>query len=337
MREALEQVIAGHDLADAAMDAVMEGIFTGTATPTQVAAFLIAMRMKGESVAELAAAARVMRRHALAVTVRGDQPIVDTCGTGGDGSDSFNVSTAAAIVVAACGVRVAKHGNRAASSKSGSADVLEALGIDLNASSDRIAQSIEEIGIGFMFARLHHPAMRHAGPVRTELGVRTLFNFMGPLTNPAGATHQVLGVSDAKKQRAMAEVLQALGTRGAWVVRGEGGLDEIAVSGPTHVVELRDGALRELDVQPEDFGVARSPADALRGGDSVENAAQLRAMMAGDVGAKRDAVVVNAGAALYVAGAAASPRDGALRAAQAIDSGAARAKLEAWVAFGRAS
>jgi anthranilate phosphoribosyltransferase len=340
MREALDELIEGRDLSAAVMESAMDSIFTGAATPAQIAALLVALRIKGESAGELAAAARVMRRHALPVKASGQGPLLDTCGTGGDGSGSFNVSTAAAIVVAACGVRVAKHGNRAASSKSGSADVLEALGIDLMQSADAIGKSIDRIGIGFMFARSHHPAMKHAGPVRAELGVRTLFNFLGPLSNPAGATHQLLGVGDAGKLRLMAEVLRLLGAEAAWVVHGHGGLDEVSVSGETRVIELRNGDLQERTVSPEDFGVTRSAVDALRGGDALENAQMMRALFSGERGAqhaaKRDAVVVNAGAALCVVGAAASPREGAARAVQALDSGAASAKLAEWIAFGSA-
>ena len=334
MREILEELIARRELSSAAMEAAMDSLLTGAATPAQMAAFLVALRMKGETASEVAAAARVMRRHALPVRTSGGGALLDTCGTGGDGSGSFNVSTAAAIVVAACGVRVAKHGNRAASSKSGSADVLEALGIDLMQTPEAIGKSIDELGIGFMFARSHHPAMKHAGPVRAELGLRTVLNFLGPLSNPAGATHQLLGVGDGSKQRLMAEVLQLLGAKGAWVVHGHGGLDEVAVSGETLVIELKDGALSQRTVTPEDFGVARSSLDALRGGDAADNARTLRAMLGGERGPKRDAVVVNAAAALCVAGVTHSPRDAAARVGEVLDSGAAATKLEQWIAFG---
>jgi len=337
MRETLEQLIQGRELSDAAMEAAIESIFSGSATPAQIAALLIALRIKGETAGEVAAAARVMRRHALPVKTTGRGPLLDTCGTGGDGSGSFNVSTAAAIVIAACGVRVAKHGNRAASSKSGSADVLEALGLDLMQSAEAIGKCIDAIGIGFMFARTHHPAMKHAGPVRAELGVRTLFNFLGPLSNPAGATHQLLGVGDGTKLQLMADVLRILGTQAAWVVHGHGGLDEVSVSGETRVIELRSGALSERTVTPEDFGVERSSVDALRGGDGAENAHLMRALLAGERGPKRDAVVVNAASGLCVAGAAHSPRHGAELAAKALDSGAASAKLAEWIAFSAAN
>ena len=220
MKALIAQLVDGIALDEAAMEQAMDLILRGEAPPSQVAALLIALRLKGESSGEIAAAARVMRRHAVVVPVRVPGPLLDTCGTGGDGSDSFNISTLAAIVVAACGVSVAKHGNRAASSKSGSADVLEALGVDINAPAERIARCIEQVGIGFMFARAHHPAMKHVGPIRAEIGVRTLFNFIGPLTNPAGVTHQLLGVGDGRRLEVMAEVLAMLGTQGAWVVHG---------------------------------------------------------------------------------------------------------------------
>lgn len=334
MKSLIAKLVEGGTLDAASMEQAMDAILRGEPSPAQVAAFLIALRSKGESVVEIAAAARVMRKHAVVVPVRVSGPLLDTCGTGGDGSDSFNISTVAAIVVAACGVSVAKHGNRAASSKSGSADVLEALGVDINAPPERIARSIEQIGIGFMFARAHHPAMKHVGPVRAEIGVRTLFNFLGPLANPASATHQLLGVGDGNRLQAMAEVLSMLGTQGAWIVHGHGGLDEVSLSGPTRVAELRDGKVRTFELQPSDFGVPGADLGALRGGDASENAAIARAILAGERGPKRDAVVVNAGAALCAAGIADSPADGARRAAAALDDGRAQAKLAAWTAFG---
>jgi anthranilate phosphoribosyltransferase len=334
MKALIAKLVEGGTLDAASMEQAMDAILRGEATPTQVAALLIALRIKGESVVEIAAAARVMRKHSVSVPVRVSGPLLDTCGTGGDGSDSFNISTVAAIVVAACGVSVAKHGNRAASSKSGSADVLEALGVDINAPAERIARSIEQIGIGFMFARAHHPAMKHVGPVRAEIGVRTLFNFLGPLANPASATHQLLGVGDGDRLQAMAEVLSMLGTQGAWIVHGHGGLDEVSLSGPTRVAELRDGKVRTFELQPSDFGVPTAELGAMRGVDATENAAIARAILAGERGPKRDAVVVNAGAALCAAGVADSPADGARRAAAALDDGRAQAKLAAWTAFG---
>jgi anthranilate phosphoribosyltransferase len=333
IKDLIARVVEGADLDAPAMEQAMEAILRGEVSSAQIAALLIALRIKGESAEELAAAARVLRRHALPVRVSVAPPLLDTCGTGGDGT-SFNISTVAAIVVAAAGVRVAKHGNRAATSKSGSADMLEAMGIDLSSSPERIAQCIDEVGIGFMFARLHHPAMKHAGPVRAELGVRTLFNFIGPLTNPAGATHQLLGVGDGSRLEMMAKVLALLGSRAAWVVHGHGGLDEVSISGPTRVAALRDGEVRCFELGPADFGVPLAER-ALLGGDAAYNAAVARAIFEGARGPERDAVVVNAGAALCVADVASSPREGATLAAAAIDSGAAKDKLERWIAFMR--
>jgi anthranilate phosphoribosyltransferase len=334
-KDILAQAVSGAELAPALMEQAFDTILRGEATPAQIGGFLIALRIKGESAAEVAAAARAMRRHAQTVTLSRPAPILDTCGTGGDGSNSFNISTVSAIVVAAAGVTVAKHGNRAASSKSGSADVLEALGIDLAMPPERIGQCIDRVGIGFLFARAHHPAMKHAGPVRAELGVRTLFNLLGPLCNPAGATHQLLGVGDGSRLEMMASVLGLLGAQAAWVVHGHGGLDEVSLSGPTRVAAFERGGVRCFEVTPADFGLEPADAAALRGGDTAENAAIARAILEGERGPRRDAVLINAGAALCVAGVASSPRDGADRARHAIDSGAARAKLEAWAAFGR--
>jgi anthranilate phosphoribosyltransferase len=335
IKQLLARVVDGNDLDTEAMDHAMETILAGSVSAALLSGLLVALRMKGETPEEIAAAARVMRRHALPVRVSAPAPIVDTCGTGGDGSGSFNISTISAIVVAAAGVTVAKHGNRAASSKVGSADLLEALGVDLGLQPHRIGRCIDEVGIGFMFARVHHPAMKHAAPVRAELGVRTLFNFLGPLTNPAGATHQLLGVGDGSRLETMAEVLRLLGCRGAWVVHGHGGLDEVSLSGPTQVAALRDGTVRCFQLEPSDFGVARADIGALAGGDAMQNAAIALAILGGARGAPRDAVLINAGAALCAAGVEASPRAGAERAARAIDSGAAKQKLEAWVASTR--
>jgi anthranilate phosphoribosyltransferase len=333
MKEQIAKLVAGQALDAASMEQAMDAVLRGEASEIQVAALLVALRIKGESVDEIAAAARVMRRHAVLVPLQVSGPIVDTCGTGGDGTGSFNISTVAAIAVAACGVTVAKHGNRAASSQSGSADVLEALGVDLGASPERIARCIEQVGIGFMFARAHHPAMKHVAQVRAQLGVRTLFNFLGPLANPAGATHQLLGVGDSARLEVMAEVLCRLGTQGAWVVHGHGGLDEVSLGGRTRVAEVRGGSVRCFELGPEDFGVATAEISALRGGDAAQNATIARAILAGERGPKRDAVVVNAAAALCAAGVAATPAEGARMAAAALDDGRASAKLAAWVAF----
>ena len=333
IRDVLAKLIDGQDLPPEAVEATMTAILGGEANAAQIAAFLVAMRMKGETAGEVAAAARVMRAHAVPVKVNRPPPILDTCGTGGDHSGSFNISTTAAIVAAACGVTVAKHGNRAASSRAGSADVLDALGVDMALPPERVGACIDEIGIGFVFARAHHPAMRHAAPVRTDIGVRTLFNLLGPLCNPAGPTHQVLGVADAGQQQLVADVLCELGSQGAWVVHGEGGLDEVSLAGSTRVALVRDGRVSWSEVVPSDFGVATAPLEALRGGGAKDNAAIVQGVLAGEAGPRRDAVLINTAAALCAAGVAASPREGAEQAAKAIDSGAARAKLDAWAGF----
>jgi anthranilate phosphoribosyltransferase len=334
MKELIARVVGGSDLSAEEITQAMDAILGGAAIPTQIAALLVALRIKGETAAELAAAARAMRRHALPVKVASPPPLLDTCGTGGDGSGTFNISTISAIVVAATGVKVAKHGNRAATSRTGSADLLEALGVDLNLPAEAIARSIDELGIGFMFARVHHPAMRHVGPVRAEIGVRTLFNWLGPLTNPAGVTHQLLGVGDGTKLEIMAAALCDLGIEGAWVVHGHGGLDEVSLSGPTRVARVRAAKVDSFTVNPEDFGVPPAPGGALTGGDVEQNIALCHSILDGTRGPQRDAVVINAAAALCAAGVETDPRAAAARAATAIDSGAARAKLKAWIAFG---
>jgi anthranilate phosphoribosyltransferase len=335
MREAIEIAVQGRDLDDPLMEKAMEAILAGEASGAQIAAFIVALRMKGETAQELAAAAKVMRRHCRPVVFATDDVLLDTCGTGGDGSGTFNISTITAIVVSACGVAVAKHGNRAASSKSGSADVLEELGVALEMPSEKVADCLREIGIGFMFARTHHPAMRFAAPVRSELGIRTLFNLLGPLTNPAGATHQLLGIYDKSRLEQIARVLALLGSKKAWVVHGEDGLDEVSPTGKTRVAQLDNGKVSTFELSPADFGVGRISLDAIKGGDAEQNAAIAREILAGQKGPRRDAVLLNAAAALCVAGNVDSPEQGALRAAEAIDSGAAKAKLDAWIAFGR--
>jgi len=333
VKAAIAQVVERRDLAAEDVERAMDAIFRGEASVAQIAALLVGLRMKGETATEVAAAARVMRRHAVRVPVTAKAPIVDTCGTGGNAFDSFNISTAAAIVVAAAGVTVAKHGNRAATSKCGSADVLEALGVDLAWPAERIGRCIDSVGIGFMFARAHHPAMKHVAPVRAELPVRTVFNLLGPLTNPAGATHQLVGVGDPARLELMVEVLALVGVQGAWVVHGHGGLDDVSIAGPTRVAELRDGRVRTFDLKPEDFGLSPAPLDALRGGDAAHNARITRAILAGEHGPQRDAVVINAAAALCAAGVESAPRAAAARAQRAIDDGAAAAKLAAWASF----
>jgi anthranilate phosphoribosyltransferase len=289
--------------------------------------------MRGEGADELSVAAQVMRDFCVPVKLSPKPVVLDTCGTGGDGSNTFNISTAAALVIAACGVPVAKHGNRAASSKVGSADVLEKLGVRVDLEAAQVARCIEELGIGFMFARAHHPAMRHVASVRAELGVRTIFNLLGPLSNPAGATHQVVGVPTPALLQPFARALAALGSRRAWVVHGHAGLDELSLMGPSFVVELDAGELREFTISPEDFGL-RTQADAQLVVQGVEDsAAIIRSVLQGERGPARDVVILNAAAGLVVAGRGASFVRAAQLAAEAIDAGAASAKLAAWAAF----
>ncbi|KPK16229.1 MAG: anthranilate phosphoribosyltransferase [Myxococcales bacterium SG8_38] len=328
--DAIRQIVAGRDLSAADVEAAMDAILDGKASPAQIAAFVVGLRMKGESSVEIAAAARSLRRHCESIRPAVEGPLLDTCGTGGDGLHTFNISTAAAIVAAACGVAVAKHGNRAVSSKAGSADVLEALGVRIDLSPAKVQRCIEEVGIGFLFAPSHHAAMRHAAPVRRELGIRTLFNLLGPLANPASATHQVVGVYEAARLVQLAEALGSLGTTAAWVVHGEGGLDEVSPSGPTSVAALENGQVTTFTVKPTDFGLSAVSLDGLRGGDARANAKVIRDVLNGEEGPARAAVVLNAAAALCVTGIADDPKSGAEKAALAIDSGAARRKLEHW-------
>lgn len=330
---AIKEIVAGHDLSPSDVEAAMDAIFDGEASAALIAAFVVALRMKGESAGEIAAAARALRKHCQPVRPKVDGPLLDTCGTGGDGLDTFNISTAAAIVAAACGVTVAKHGNRAVSSKAGSADVLEALGVRIDLSPERVLRCIEEVGIGFMFAPSHHSAMRHAAPVRRELGIRTLFNLLGPLANPASATHQLVGVYDPTRVEQLAQALGALGLTAAWVVHGEGGLDEVSPSGPTTVAQLSDGQVTRFEVRPRDFGLSEVPLEGLRGGDAARNAEIIRTVLKGDPGPARIAVILNAAAALRVTGFAGDLTAAAERAAEAIDSGAAQRALERWAQF----
>lgn len=339
IREAITHLVAGGSLSEAEAVATMEEIMTGVATPSQLGAFLTALRLKGETVDEVAGLARVMREQAVHVPLPSDIHAVDTCGTGGDSAGTFNVSTAAGLVVAALGQPVAKHGNRAASSRCGSADVLEALGVKLELGPDQVAACVEEVGFGFMFAPSYHPAMRHVGPTRREIGIRTVFNILGPLTNPAGARYQVLGVADAKLLRLMGEALLRLGCARALIVHGEDGLDELSLSAPTRVVEV-DGArgdLREYTIQPSDVGLTPRARDTVLGGDAQQNAARMRTLLAGqESGPLADMVALNAGAALYVTGSSASLAEGVRQAADALRSGRAIATLDALSAKTRA-
>lgn len=337
--EAIEKLVADQDLARGEAEAVMEEILCGQTTDAQIAAALTALRIKGETVDELVGFARAMRRHAQPVFPPDYQPkdriLVDTCGTGGDAAGTFNVSTAAAFVVAAAGIRVAKHGNRSISSRCGSADVLEALGVNPETAPQRAAEAIETLGIGFLFAPTVHTAMRHAMRARRELKLRTVFNLLGPLTNPAGASVQVVGVFDAGFTELLAQVLGELEVKRAFVVHGADGLDEISISGETNVAELRDGVVRSYTVVPEDFGLRRAALETIAGGDANRNAHIIRGIFSGEHGPHREIVLANSAAALVAAGRAADFLDGARLAAHAIDSGAARAKLDQFVAFHR--
>jgi anthranilate phosphoribosyltransferase len=327
LREAIKIAVEGRHLTRLQAAAAIDAMLDGGAPALQMAALLVALRMKGETPDEIAGAAQALRARALRIQVSQDR-LIDTCGTGGDGSGTFNISTTAAFVAAGGGARVAKHGNRAASSKCGSADVLAALGVEVELGPEAVAACIDECGIGFLFAQRHHAAMRHVAPVRKELGFRTLFNLLGPLANPAGARRQLLGVPAAHLVVILARTLAELGCDRAFVVHGHGGLDEISTSGPTLVAEVRDGAVREFQISPEDAGVERAPLEGLRGGDATENAAILRGVLRGEPGPRRIAVVLNAGAALAAAGVCETIPEGARLAERALDSGAALDRLE---------
>jgi len=329
---AIQLLLDGRHLSRADARALMGSIMDGEATPAQIAGFLVALRTKGETADEIAGFAEAMREHVVPVTPQ-RSPVVDIVGTGGDGANTFNISTAAALVAAAAGAAVAKHGNRAASSQAGSADVLEALGITIEQPPERIALSIDELGFGFMFARAHHPAMRHVAPVRQEIGIRTVFNVLGPLANPAGACDGVFGVYSAELARTYAEALAELGARRAFVVHGDGGIDELSPFGPNLVVDVVDGDVREWELDPRELGIEPTDPDALRGGSAAENAATIRAVLAGEQGGRRDAVLLNAAGAIVAAGLADHLADGLGLGAEAIDSGAAASRLEALVVF----
>lgn len=332
--DAISTLLDGRDLSREQARAVMAEIMSGEATSAQIGGFLVALRAKGETADEIAGCAEAMRSHVLEVTpTRAD--VVDVVGTGGDGGRTFNISTTAAIVAASSGAAVAKHGNRAVSSVSGSADVLEALGLELEQPPERIAESIDTLGFGFMFAPLHHPAMRHAAPVRRELGTRTIFNVLGPLTNPAGARAGVFGVYAPDVARTVAEALAVLDSRRAFVVHGAHGIDELSPAGPNLVFEVEDGAVRERVIDPVELGIEPSDPAELAGGTPEENARTAREILAGAQGAKRDAVVLNAAGAIAAAGHAADLREGLGEAAEAIDSGRAAARLEELVTFSR--
>ncbi len=329
LTRSIDALASGQDLSGDDAAAVLAEIMAGNASQIQIAGFLIALRTKGETVAELAGLARTMRSLAARVTVARDD-LLDTAGTGG-GRRTFNVSTTAALIAAGAGCTVAKHGNRSATGLSGSADLIEALGARIDLSPAAVARCIEEVGFGFMFAPAHHQATRYVVPVRGELGVRTIFNFLGPLTNPAGASRQLIGVSDPAYLETMAGALALLGTRHALLVSGEDGVDELSISAPTRVVEVLHGELRTYTVTPEEVSLARAPSDSVPGGDPQENAVIAQAILAGEVGPSRDLAVMNAGAAIYAAGGAQTLPEGVATAAEAIDSGRAAKALARFV------
>lgn len=335
IQQALQRLLDGHDLGRGETREVMDQIMRGEATAAQIGGFLVALRAKGETPDEITGCAEAMREHVLPVRPRRED-LVDTAGTGGDGAQTINISTAAALVAAAAGAGVAKHGNRAVSSACGSADVLEAFGFELEQPPDRIARSIDELGFGFLFAPSHHPAMRHAASVRKELATRTVFNVLGPLTNPAGARAQVVGVYAPTLVRTIAEVLAQLGASRAFVVHGAGGIDELSPVGPNLVCEVVDGAVHERELDPEaDLGLPRCRVEELRGGTPEENAIAIRDVFAGADGGRRSAILLNAAGAIAAAGHAADLGEGLELARRAIDSGAAAERLERLVAFSR--
>lgn len=336
IKEAIRTVVEGGALDREAAGAVMDQIMTGQVTPAQIGALVTALRMRGETVEEIAGFAATMRRHALHVAVDLDaSPVVDTCGTGGDAAGTFNISTTAAFVIAGAGVRVAKHGNRSVTSKCGSADVLEHLGVRIELSPSAVARCIDDAGIGFMFAPAFHPAMRFVGPTRREIGIRTIFNILGPLTNPAGARHQLIGVGHPGIAQTLAKALSILGSEHAVLVHAEEGLDELGLSGPSQVTEYdaRTDSIVTYTVAPEHVGLASAPIGALAGGDIGDNARIAIGVLEGESGAPRDAVLLNAGAGLYAANTASSIAEGVEIAAGSIDSGSARASLDRLVAM----
>jgi anthranilate phosphoribosyltransferase len=332
IQSAIGRVVSRESLSREQSRAAMEQILAGQATPSQIAALAIGLRMKGETPEEIAGMAEAMRQRLPVIHTR-RRPLLDTCGTGGDNAGTFNISTSVALVTASCGVAVAKHGNRAVSSRTGSADVLESLGVRIDLTPESAARSLDLLGITFLFAPNYHAALQHAAATRREIGVRTFFNVLGPLTNPAGASMQLLGVFSDSLVRTAADVLRELGSERAWVVHGRDGLDELTVFDQSHVAELRDGAIREFEVDPRALGLAHTRRDEIAGGDAAANAAKVRSVLDGEKGAARDIVTLNAAAALVVSGAEPTLEAGVARATQAIDSGDARAKLAELAAF----
>jgi anthranilate phosphoribosyltransferase len=334
-QEALARVIEHREIFREEMLTLMRSIMSGEVSPVLIAAIIAGLRVKKETIGEIAAAAEVMREFATKVPVPDAPNLIDTCGTGGDAAHSFNISTAAMFVAAAAGAQIAKHGGRSVSSKSGSADVLEALGANINLGPEQVARSIAEVGVGFMFAPNHHSAMKHAAPVRRELGVKTIFNILGPLTNPAGARQQMMGVFHSDLVGIQARVLQRLGSRRVFIVHGLEGLDEISISGPTMVGELKDGEIREYEIAPQDFGLSVQGHDAIRVADVEQSKSMILGALENKEGAARDIVALNAGASIYVAGLAPTLRDGVARARTTLASGTARRKLDEFVAYTR--
>jgi anthranilate phosphoribosyltransferase len=331
----IDKLTRHEDLTADEASAAMVEIMAGRAPASHIAAFLVGLAMKGERPIEIVGLARAMRANAVPLSARYDD-LFDTCGTGGDRSGTFNISSCAAVVVASCGVRVAKHGNRSATSKAGGADVYEALGVRVTAPPAAVERCLADAGIGFFFAPTFHPSMRHAGPVRRELGIRTAFNLLGPLTNPAGATRQLLGVSRPEFTELLARALMLLGTVRAWVVHGADGIDELTTTGYTKVSECRDGSVNTFYLHPTDVGLPKSPSGALQGGDAQDNARIITRVLAGEKGPARDVVLLNAGAALFIAGAVSSLRDGIARAADAIDRGDATRTLDRLISISTA-
>jgi len=341
LKAAIQEVVSGKDLSEAEMEAAMEVIMSGQATPAQIGAFITALRLKGETIEEITGAARVMRRKVTPIPMRDYlisidrddinldlETIVDTCGTGGDGTNTFNVSTTTAFVVAGCGLRVAKHGNRSVSSLCGSADVIETLGVNLDVPPEVVGQCLDEVGIGFLYAPALHGAMKYAIGPRREIGIRSIFNILGPLTNPAGANVQVLGVYEEQLTATLAEVLNRLGSRSAFVVHGKDSLDEISITGPTVVSQLKNNSVTTYTIEPEDFDLPRASLSEIRGGDAAENARIVLGVLQGEPSAKRNIVLLNAAAALVAAGQAVDFREGIDQAADTIDAGRAMDKLE---------
>jgi len=331
LKSHIAKIASGKSLERAEAESAFDVIMSGSATPAQIGGFLMALRVRGETVDEIAGAVATMRSKMLPVDAPADA--IDIVGTGGDGAHTYNISTASAFVVAGAGVPVAKHGNRAVSSKSGAADVLAALGVNVDIAPEAIGRAIREAGIGFMFAPMHHSAMKHVGPARVELGTRTIFNLLGPLSNPGGVKRQLVGVYSEEWVEPVAQVLAALGSESAWVVHGAGGVDEITTAGATKVASLKNGKVETFTVEPGSVGLPVSPVEAIRGGDAEHNAAALRALLEGELGAYRDTVLMNAGAALIVAGRAASLAEGVALAAASIDEGRAHERLDRLVAI----